>query len=333
MVRQLLSTRPNSTHSLTEVSGGDAARQTHQSVLSRGIATTDLRQGKVSFTAAWGILVLSVVLVLGSGAAAQPPAASPAAPRFRWDAGKVHTYRIVQNTVVQETTLDDKTNKPVTGEARTNLALVRKWTVKDVDKQGVATLEMSITELKSEFRQSDGTVTVTDSSKPEDAKAMAAFLNTPVVTIRIDAQGKIVEVKEAKGSSAARLNAELPFRLVLPDAVPEANKTWERPFALKLDPPNGTGESYDFTQKYTSKGEKDGLLVVGVETTLKAPPKAVGEQVPLVPMLWTGDVYFHTAAGKYYAARLKAKAELVNYQGDGTKYVYESTYAEDAVEK
>ena len=123
------------------------------------------------------------------------------------------------------------------------------------------------------------------------------------------------------------------MRLVLPAAAPGANATWDRPFAVKLDPPHGTGESYDFTQKYTSKGEKDGLLIVGVETSLKAPPKNVGEQVPLVPMLWTGDVYFNTAAGKYHASRLKAKAELANHAGEGTKFVYESTYAEDAIDK
>ncbi len=279
------------------------------------------------------LAVLTAAVALASVAFAQPPAAAPAAPRFKWEPGKVHTYRVVQNTVVQETTLDEKTNKPATGEAKTSLTLVRKWTVGEVDKLGVATLEMSITEMKSEFRQSDGAVTITDSSKPEDAKAMAAFLNKPIVTVRMDARGQLVEVKEAKVGTAARLHAELPFRLVLPDAAPEANKTWDRPFAVKLDPPNGTGESYDFVQKYTSKGEKDGLLIVGVETALKAPPKAVSEQVPLVPMLWTGDVYFNVAAGKYHASRLKAKAELVNHQGEGTKFVYESTYSEDAIEK
>jgi hypothetical protein len=279
------------------------------------------------------LLALAVAFSLTTAAVAQPPAAAPAAPRFKWEAGKVLTYRVVQNTVVTETTLDEKTSKPVIGEAKTTLTLVRKWTVKEVDKLGVATLEMSITEMKNEFKQSDGSTAVTDSAKPEDAKAMAAYLNKPIVTVRMDSQGNLVEVKEAKGGTAARLQAELPMRLVLPEAAPAANATWDRPFAVKLEPPHGTGESYDFVQKYTNKGEKDGLLIVGVETSLKAPPKAVSEQVPLVPMLWTGEVYFNTAAGKYHAARLKAKAELVNHQGEGTKFVYESTYSEDAVEK
>ena len=50
-------------------------------------------------------------------------------------------------------------------------------------------------------------------------------------------------------------------------------------------------------------------------------------------MLWTGNVYFNTRRGKYHAARLKVKAELPNYQGDGTKFEYESVYNEDVVEK
>ena len=277
--------------------------------------------------------VLALAFSTATPAFGQPPAPAPVAPRFAWEPGKVHTYRVVQSTVVKETVLDEKTEKPVTSESGTNLTLVRKWTVKDVDKQGVATLEMSISEMKSVIRQPDGMTVTTDSAKPEDAKSMAEFLNKPIVTVRVDTQGKLIEVKDAKIGSAARLQAELPFRLVLPDALPDAGKTWDRPFGVKIDPPNGTGENYDFTQKYTSKGAKDGYLIVGVETTLKAPPKATGEQVPLVPMLWTGDVYFNTVAGKYQASRLSAKAELANHQGEGTKFVYESTYAEDSMDK
>jgi hypothetical protein len=275
---------------------------------------------------------LGLLIALVSGASAQPPAA-PAAPRFKWEAGQTLAYRVVQVTTVSETTLDEKTNKPTTGEAKTSLVIDRKWLVKAVDDAGVATLEMSITAMKNEFRQPDGSVIGKDSAKPEDAKEMAAYLNTPIVVVRMDAKGNLVEVKDAKGGTAARLKAELPFRVVLPDAAPAAGATWDRPFALKLDPPHGTGESYDFAQKYTSKGAKDGYLIVGVETAMKNPPKNVSEQVPLVPMLWTGDVYFHPATGRYAGSRLKSKAELVNFQGEGTKFVYESNYSEDWVQK
>ncbi len=278
------------------------------------------------------VLAVAAALALASSAPAQPPGGPPP-PRFKWEQGKVLAYRVIQHTVVQETTLDDKTNMPVASAIKKDsIALVRKWTVKEVDKLGVATLEMSIAEMKQEGREGDKVVLAIDSTKPGEAAGLP-FLNKPIVTVRIDPQGKLIEMKDVAGKAAARLQAELPFRLVLPDTAPPGGKVWDRQFAVKLDPPHGTGESYDFTQKYTSKGEKDGLLTVGVETALKAPPKLVNEQVPLVPMLWTGDVYFNVAAGKYHAARLKAKAELVNHQGEGTKFVYESVYSEDAIEK
>ena len=274
---------------------------------------------------------MSVALLAFALVAPAQPAQPPL--RFAWKADQTHTYKVTQQTVVRETTLDEKTDKPVTTESRTSLTLVKKWHVKSVDANGVATLEMTITEMKNEIRRPDGTSLVRDSANPDDAREMAAYLNVPVVVVRVDPQGRIVEVKETKAGPAARLHAELPFRMTLPDATPAAAQAWDRTFTMKLDPPLGTGESYEFVQKYTSRGVKDGLLSATVETTLKAPPKALAERVPLVPMLWTGEVYFNAVAGKYHAARLKVKAELPNHQGEGTKFEYESAYNEDAVEK
>jgi hypothetical protein len=276
-----------------------------------------------------------ILTLIPSSAMAEPPTQAPANPslRFKWQQDQTLTYKVLQRTLVRETAIDDKTGKPVTTEASTNLSLVKKWAVKEIDSAGVATLEMTITEMKNEIRRPDGSVLVLDSTNPDSVKEMAAYLNVSVLTVRVDQQGRIVEVKEAKGGSANRLQAELPFRVMLPDTGPIGGQTWDRTFTLKLDPPLGTGESYEFAQKYACSGVKDGLAIATVETSLKAPPKSLSERVPLVPMLWTGDVYFNVAAGKYHAARLKVKAELPNYQGEGTKFEYESSYAEDIVEK
>jgi hypothetical protein len=280
------------------------------------------------------IPLLAFLLLTPLAVAAQPPAPATLPPaRFKWQADQTLTYKVTQQTAVRETTLDEKTEKPVTTEARTILTLVKKWTVKAVDANGVGTLEMTITEMKNEFRQPDGSSVIRDSTNPEHAKAMAGYLNVPVITVKVDPLGKLLEVKEAKAGSAARLHAELPFRFVLPDAGPAAGLKWARAFTVKLDPPLGTGESYEFIQQYGLNGAKDGLMVVDVATTLKAPPKTLAERVPLVPMLWEGQVYFNTTAGKYHAARLKVKADLPNYQGEGTKFEYESSYSEDAVDK
>ncbi|MFO0805147.1 MAG: hypothetical protein U0791_18735 [Gemmataceae bacterium] len=277
------------------------------------------------------LFLVSILALAATGAGiAQPPAADL---RFKWQVGQVQTYKVTQSTVIQETTIDEKTEKPVTGEARTNLTLTRKWTVKDVDAKGVATLEMQITAVRNEFKKPDGSTDLRDSANPEEAKEMAEYLNKPVLVVRVNPLGDLVEVKEVKTGSAARLQAELPFRMVLPPTGPASGQAWERPFAFKLDTPAGTGENYDFVQKYACKDVKDGLATFTLQTSLKAQPKTAGEQVPLVPMLWSGEVYFNAAAGKYHAARLTAKAELPNHLGEGTKFVYASSYSEDAADK
>jgi hypothetical protein len=276
-----------------------------------------------------------ILTLIPSVAMAEPPVAQPTSPpfRFKWQQNQVLTYKVLQRTIVRETMLDEKTGKPVTTEAGTNLMSMKKWRVKEIDSAGIATLEMTITEVKNEIRRPDGSDLIVDSTNPNDAKGMAAYLNVPILTIRVDQQGRVVEVKEAKSGSASRLQAELPFRMTLPDTAPVAGQSWDRTFALKLDPPHGTGETYEFGQKFTCTEVKNGLAVASVATTLKSPPKALSERVPLVPMLWTGDVYFNVEGGKYHAARLKVKAELPNYQGEGSKFEFESSYAEDIVEK
>jgi hypothetical protein len=274
---------------------------------------------------------LALTLMPAVSAAQSPPAEAPL--RFRWQENQVLTYKVSQQTRVRETTLDEKTEKPVSTEARTELTLLKKWTVKSIDMAGVATLEMAITEMKNTIYRPDGSTIVLDSANPADAKSMSEYLNVPILKVRVDARGSVIEVKEAKGGSAGRLQAELPFRMILPETGPRVGQSWERTFTRKLDPPAGTGETYDYRQRYTCTSLEKGLAAATVATSLEAPPRTISEQVPLVPLLWTGEVYFNAGTGRYHAARLKVKADLPNHQGEGTRFEYESVYSEDAVEK
>lgn len=276
-----------------------------------------------------------LALVVTAAATAAPPSGPVPTPatRFRWVSGEVHTYRLSQQTVVKEMIADEATGRPTATETRTALTLTRRWTVTDVDADGTATLEMTITALRQEIRRPDGSRVVLDSAVPEQAKEMAAYLNVPVLVVRVDPQGRLVEVKQAKAGGVGRLQAELPFRLTLPDRGPEVGTTWQRTCTVTLDPPHGTGERHELIQTYTAQAIKDGVLVVSVRTAPKTPPPTVNEQVPLVPLLWSGEVDFHTGNGTYGGARLKAKAELVNHLGEGSKFEYESVLQEERVEK
>lgn len=255
--------------------------------------------------------------------------AEPAA--FKFTKGEVLTYNVVQTTKATETIIDEKTSKPVVQEHITKHTAVRRWKVADVDAKGVATLEMTIASMRWEQKLPSGEVDVFDSAKPDDLNKseMAKLIGPVLAVVRIDPTGKVVEVKETKSGSKDRFIIDLPFKIILPPSGPKEGQSWDRTFTIKLDPPHGTGETYDATQKYTAKAPLNGFTVVAMTTTLKEPPAQAGDLIPLLPMMMEGDVYVHEGTGRYYAARLKLKKEIANHQGEGTKYVFESVYGED----
>jgi len=273
--------------------------------------------------------ILSIAIVASFVLVAHARAEQPA--RFKFSKGQELTYNVVQTTKASETLIDEKTNKPVETENLTKHTVVRRWKAVDVDQAGVATLQMTILSLKWERKLPDGKMDVFDSTKPDklNEEEMAKLIGPVLAEIRVDGTGKVVEVKQVRQGAPNRFGIELPFKIMLPESGPKEGQTWERPFTIKLDPPHGTGESYEAVQKYTAKAPVNSFATIGISTSIKEMPAQASDQIPLLPMLLEGDVYFQESTGKYYAARLKMKKELVNHAGDGSKYVFETVYLED----
>ena len=201
-----------------------------------------------------------------------------------------------------------------------------------MDAKGVATVEMSIVSMRWE-RKAGKEEDVFDSSKPDDLNKseMAKHVGPVLAVLRIDPRGNVVEVKESKVGPATRFAADLPFKLVLPDAEPKVGESWDRSYTIQLDPPLGTGEKYAAVQKYTCQEPKGGFLTVGLTTQVKDPPAQAADQIPLLPLTQDGTLFFHAPSGRYYGARFKVERELKNHQGEGSSYKFTSTYVEDLV--
>ena len=258
--------------------------------------------------------------------------ANAEAPRFKFEKGETLTYHIVQTTAINETVLEEKTDKPIESATTTKVDLIRKWKVVDVDDKGTATLEMTIASMRLE-RKNGKDEDVFDSTKPDDLNKneMAKHIGPVLAVLRIDAKGKLVEVKESKVGPANRFISDLPFKLTLPDKEPKTGDEWDRTYTIQLDPPLGTGEKYTSTQKYSFQEPKSGLLTIGLTTSIKDYPAQAFDQIPLLPSMSEGTLYFYASTGRYYAARLKTQKELKNHQGEGSSYSYTSTYVEDLV--
>jgi hypothetical protein len=269
-------------------------------------------------------LIVLVVCIFATSTRAQ-------APQFHWRSGQVLTYRVSQGTEAVETIKDQTLTTVV------KLDLVKKWQVMSVDPAGIATLQMTLTRLRMENKPPTGEAILFDSadlakSHEQLREEMGKYVGPPLTIVRIDARGQLVEVKESKFGPESRLQCDLPFKLVLPDAAFAAGQKWERSYQIKLDPPQGAGESFDATQSYACKGVANNLAQVTVATTLKTQPDATADKLPLLPLLPAGDLYFDVTSGVLKAVRYQFGQNLDEHRGEGSKYQFKSTYTEDLIE-
>jgi hypothetical protein len=264
------------------------------------------------------------VLVMASLAPAQTP-------RFRWQTGQVLLYRTEHNTVASYVMGDS------TSETKTRVQSIKRWQVMDVDSAGAATLQMSLQTLFFETTPPAGDPLVFDSthldkSTPELRKQYENYVGQPLVVVRIDSQGKVLEVKEARQDySAAKYESDPAFKLVLPTEPLKAGLNWERAYPIVLGPPYGTGdEKYAAVQHYACKEVAGNLATMSLTTEMKSAPAAQEDQVPLWQMQPEGELVFDVEAGRLQKAILRIDKEA-KIEGGNTHFrsVYTEEYAGD----
>jgi hypothetical protein len=251
--------------------------------------------------------------------------------RFRWQAGQILTYRVEQQTRSFEVEGSAKI------EIRTKVSLVKRWRVLSVDKDGVATIQHSLVSLRLENTAPSGETLLFDSTNPDKSdpqlrEQMTPYVGVPLSTLNIDALGRLVAVKESKFGPASRYEAELPFLITLPEKGASPGQSWQRTYPITLEPPQGTGEKYNAMQTYTCKRIEGAGAVLGVQTEMKTQPEALADRTPLLRFQPEGEVVFDIRSGRLHSALLRVKKELKGHQGEGSSYLFESTYSERYVD-
>ncbi len=239
-------------------------------------------------------------------------------------------YRSEHNTLASYVMGDSK------NETKTRVQSVKRWQVMSVDEAGVATLQMSLQALFFETIPPGGEPLSFDSanldkSTPELRKQYESYIGQPLVVVRIDGQGKVIEVKEAKpGYSSAKYESDPAFKFLLPAEVLQANLAWQRGYQITLEPPLGTGEKYAAVQRYVCKSIADNLATVSLTTEIQGAPAAQEDQVPLWQMQPEGEIVFDVQAGRLQKATLRIDKEA-KIEGGNTHFqsVYVEQYAGD----
>lgn len=272
---------------------------------------------------------LGMLTVLASWVVLAPQAGAQGPARFRWQTGQVLHYKFEQTTTVVDTV------ENTTAETSTKVANTKRWQILAVDPAGVATLQLSLTALRLETSTPSGEKLTFDSanldkSSPQLKEQLTKFVNQPLATLRVDAKGKVVEVKESKHGPASRYESETPFVVVLPDEL-KPGAAWERSYHITVEPPQGTGEKYATVQKYACKSVDSTGAALTVATSVVNVPPAAADRLPLLPSLIQGEVVFDVQGGFLKSAKLQIDREVTGHQGDGSSYRFKSVSTEEIV--
>ena len=268
--------------------------------------------------------LLSMVIVLS----ATLPTFAQVPWQFRWQKGLVLNYKIKHVTSVIEVV---ETSKNI---ANSNLDLVNRWQVTDLDSKGIATLSLTLISMRNEQKRANGETLLFDSENPDKStpelnKQMSKFIGQTVAIVRIDGFGRVLEVKQG---SAASFEAEAPFLVVFPEAKAAAGQAWRRQFNLVLDPPYGTGEKFEAEQRYDCKAIDAGKATLGVTTHFKTMPDNMRERIPLVQKDVQGELIFDVNAGRLISAQLNIDKTVENHQGKGSSYHFKSQYTRQLID-
>jgi hypothetical protein len=260
-------------------------------------------------------------------ATVQAQAPSPGC-RFHWQTGQTLTYRTKQTIAVTEVADGKKV------ETSTALEHVKRWQVLAVDPAGVATLQMTLAHLRNETKTPSGEVFFFDSndldkSNPDMREQMIKYVGIPLVVLRVDARGRVVEVKESKHGSPTRYESELPFAITLPDSGVLPGQSWERHYKITLEPPHGANDKYDSVQKYTCKNVANGMATIHLTTTLARLPEAPADQIPLVQAQPQGEVVFDMTRGRIQLVKLDVDRELKDHAGEGSSFRFQASIREE----
>jgi hypothetical protein len=242
--------------------------------------------------------------------------------QYQFKKGQTFTYKIKHLTSVTEV-VDDKVNTTTS-----NLEVVNRWEVADVDSKGMAKLNLTLVSMRNEQKRSNGDVLLFDStnldkSTPELRESMKKFIGQTVASLRIDQHGRVLEVTQG---TPATFETEPPFLLVFPVAKAAAGQVWRRQYNIILDPPYGTGEKFEAEQRFECTKLEAGKATVGVTTSFRNAPENPRERLPLLQKDVQGEIIFDVTNGRLVSANLNIDKKIENHEGKGSSYHFKSEY-------
>lgn len=259
------------------------------------------------------------------------PAASAAADKTYRLQYKFTVGETVRSKVTHLVTVETKSHD-VSETAKTRSVSTKAWKIQEVDAQGQITFSYLI-ESASMWQQMTGRQEVRyDSSKneepPAEYKHVADSLGTPLATVKISRDGRIVDRKDAKPQFNPGIGE---LTIPLPDGPVKIGQQWSTEGELPVRMPDKQVKRIKTRQVFTLQQVQTGLATIVVQTQILTPVNDPKVQSQLVQRIKRGEIKFDLDAGRIQSQQMDIDETVIGFNGADSIMKYLSRLSEELV--
>ncbi len=251
---------------------------------------------------------------------------------YRFAKGETLRSRVTQQTRV-ETSIGGSTQI-----AEMASVSVKRWLVKNVDKDGNVTFETQWDSIdmrqKMSGREEVRYNSVTDKSAPAGYDQIAAMIGRPLSLITIDPRGKIIrrEAKDAetqKTLASSTYQAEQQLLVPLPGEAVTLGQPWSVPTDIRVSlDDNKSTRTIQARHRYEVEKIEGDIAVIGHETIL--PPLSDPEiRSQVIQQLGRGTVRFDLKTGKVLEQTSEVDERVIGFRGAESSIHFLSKFTEE----
>jgi hypothetical protein len=215
---------------------------------------------------------------------------------------------------------------------------VKRWVVKDVDKDGNVTFETQWDSIdmrqKMTGREEVHYNSATDKTAPAGYDQIAAMIGKPLSIITIDARGKITrrDAKDAdtkKTLSTSTYQAEQQLLVPLPAEAVTLGQPWSIPADIRVSlDDNKSSRTIQARHRYEIEKIDGNVAVIGHETIL--PPMNDPEiRSQVIQQLGRGKVHFDLKTGKVLKQVSEVDERVIGFRGAESSIHFLSKFTEE----
>ncbi len=215
------------------------------------------------------------------------------------------------------------TQKDAISETAKNQSIAwRQYRVVSVDKSGEAVLELMIDRVRLQTQFDDSPPIVFDSAdpklQPESFKQILQTVGKPMSRIRVNRQGKLLEVHNYFGKQPEQADPSLNFLVVFPKEPVAINETWKQNLEVEVFVTKTLKEKVKLLRIYQLKSVENDLATISLSTVLLSTIRDPAIKVRLMQQTPSGTIQFDMKRRLLISRKLQTDDQVIGAFGAGT---------------